>query len=317
MSENENENQSGIATEVVATETVTEVVADAGAEVVTEDVATETVTEVAFEAPSEFAADVSANPAEPGDPTAFAAGIPTGIPDGVPTEIPAEPKTRRRIKSRSLFVGALVLGVLGGAGTGYAVQSSRPPTPLPSLIAQHPAYAPVGVYAGVAPSPLPSSQDDLTLTDGDLTKLLMPTPSGASVGDSWDHEWIGLVDDAALCDDQKYCFTQDLIDGISALADTGWTTKSGYYEEIRILRFAPQYQTGSFLQGVSADGSPVTTPADLNATGVEYKDAYDANTDYAVATHGDLVVEFWVSSYTRTPNPSLINALMTQQMARL
>ncbi len=125
------------------------------------------------------------------------------------------------------------------------------------------------------------------------------------------------MDDAALCDNQKYCFTQDLIDGIRALADTGWTTKSGYYEEVRILRFAPEYQTGSFVQGISSEGSAVTTPSDLNATGVEYKDAYDANTDYAVATHGDLVVEFWVSSYTRTPNPSLINALMTQQMARL
>ena len=229
----------------------------------------------------------------------------------------AEPKPRRRIKSRSLFAGAVVLGVLGGVGAGYAVQASRPPTPLPSLMAAHPAYAPVGVYAGVAPAALPAAQDDLSLTDGDLTKLLLPTPSGASIGDSWDHEWIGLVDDASLCDDQKYCFTQDLIDGISALADTGWTAKSGYYEEIRILRFAPQYQTGGWLQDIDSEGTAISTPADLKSVGVEFKDSYGADDDYAVAVHGDLVVEFWVTSETRKPDPSVINALMTQQMARL
>jgi hypothetical protein len=287
MSENEIQvdSRAGDVAQAVMTEAVTQVVTE---EVVTEEVVTEAVTE-----------DVVTTDA---------------AAENVP-ENAAEPKVRRRVKTRSLFVGAIVLGVLGGVGTGYAVQASRPETPLPSLVAAHPSYAPVGVYAGVAPSPLPTGQDDMALTDGDLTKLLVPTPSGASVGGAWDHEWVNLVDDAYLCDDEKACFTTDLMNGIRALADTGWT-KSGYYEEIRILRFDPQYETGGFLDGTTGD-TILPTPADLNAKAVEYRDRYDENTDYGVASHGDLVVEFWVSSTTRVPDPSVLSALMTQQMARL
>jgi hypothetical protein len=33
--------------------------------------------------------------------------------------------------------------------------------------------------------------------------------------------------------------------------------------------------------------------------------------------HGDLVVDFWVTSPTTVPNPSIIDNLITQQMGRL
>jgi hypothetical protein len=233
---------------------------------------------------------------------------------------PQEPKRRRRVKSRTLFAGAVVLGALGGVAAGYAVQSGRPDTPLPALLPAAPTYGPIGVYAGIAPSPLPSAQDDLTLTDGDLTKLLLPTPAGASVGEAWDHEWVGVVDVAALCDgdSQRYCFTTDMSHDIRAIADAGWTTKSGYYEEVRIVRYGSEYDTSSYLRGIASGGKLVSTPVQLNASAVSFTDASDGeHMDYGAATHGDLVVQFWVSSTTQVPDPSLIDDLMTQQMARL
>lgn len=233
---------------------------------------------------------------------------------------PPAPERRRRIKTRTLLASAVVLGVLGGLGAGYEIQSARPPTPLPALLPAAPTYGPVGVYAGIAPSPLPSSQDDLTVTDGDLTKLLLPTPAGASIDGAWDHQWIDVMDESELCysESQQKCFSDKIKDGVRALADTGWTTSSGYYEEIRIFRFAPSYDTLSFLQDIPSYGTPIDTPPQLDASAVSYTDLEDGDyLDYGAASHGDIVVEFWVSSSKRAPSTSLINSLMTQQMARL
>jgi hypothetical protein len=222
----------------------------------------------------------------------------------------------RRVKSRTLFVSAVVLGVLGGVASGYAVQSSRADTPLPPLIPTQPQYGPVGIYAGIAPPQLPASQDDMTITDGDLTKLLLPTPAGATINDDWDHAYMGVVDDASTCNSQVACFTSDMSDDVHAIADTGWT-KSGYYEEIRIYRFAPQYQPDSWLQEGSG-GKSLNPPGDLNAAADEYNDPSNGgNIDFGIATHGDLAVEFWVTSSTKVPDPSVLFSLMTQQMARL
>jgi hypothetical protein len=243
----------------------------------------------------------------------------TENPDSTATESAIEPKRRRRISSRALFVSAVVLGVLGGVGTGYAIQASRPDTPLPPLVGAQPQYGPIGVYAGIAPSPLPASQDDMTLTDGDLTKLLLPTPAGATVGEAWDHQWIGVIDNAELCSDEVGCFSGDMMDQVRAIADTGWTTKSGYFEEVRIFRFDPSYDTESWLQDDNpSQYTSLTTPADLSASAITYNDpSQGGNIDFGTALHGDLVVEFWVTSNTNVPDPSLINSLMTQQMARL
>lgn len=244
---------------------------------------------------------------------------PLGALDPPPFAPPAQPKQRRHIKSRTLFVSAVVVGVLGGLGAGYAVQSSRPPTPLPALLPKAPTYGPQGIYAGIAPSPLPSSQDDLTVTDGDLTALLLPTPAGAKINGASDHDWMAVVDDAALCDgsEQQKCYSDEIEDGLVAIADTGWTTSSGYYEEIRIKRYKPTYNTGIFINGIGYGDNIISTPADLNAAAYSYYDTQEGHVDYGAATHGDLVVEFWVSSDKHAPDPSLLTSLMTQQMARL
>jgi hypothetical protein len=315
MSENEEQ-------ELIAPEPVAEPSVEPVAELVAEP-----STESANEPVAEPAAEPSAEPTEEGVETVESVGE-AGAESVAETSDEAvdAPKKRRkllrrkpgrRVKSRTLFISAVVLGVLGGVGSGYAVQSSRPDTALPPLIPTQPQYAPVGIYAGIAPPQLPASEDDMTITDGDLTKLLLPTPAGATISDAWDHEYIGVVDNASTCDDQVSCFTVDMSDDVRAIADTGWT-KSGIFEEIRIFRFAPQYQSDSWLQNVGSEGTLLNPPATLDAAAVETDDPSKGGyIDYGIATHGDLAVEFWVSSTAKAPNPSILNNLMTQQMARL
>lgn len=252
--------------------------------------------------------------------TAPIAGPEAGpAPDAYPTPAMPESAPKRRIRGGTLFTAAVVLGVLGGVGTGYAVQSSRPPTPLPPLAATQPRYAPVGVYQGVAPSPLPTGQDDAAITDGDLTALLLPTPAGANTDNiGWLDQNIDAEQDADLCDDPVHCFETDLSEGVVAIADTGWQRSDGLIVEIRIFRMAPG-KSDSARDWVGNDngGNQLSLPSDIDAAGYEFRDKYGNNDDFAQAVHGDLVVSFWVTSATSVPDPAVINGIITQQMGRL
>lgn len=231
------------------------------------------------------------------------------------------PVRKRRIRTGTLFAGALVLGVLGGVGTGYAVQSGRPATPLPPLTETQPEYAPPGLYQGFAPAALPASQDDATLTEGDLTKLLLPIPAGAHQdNDLWNDQMIDVAQEAELCDDPADCFTQHYSAGVVAIADTGWRMNNGDGVEIRIYRFAPgSADNGRTWVGDSVTtGTPITLPDDIDVNGGEFSNNGDP-TDFAEAAHGDLVVSFWVwtSGGSHKPDPSIIDGLITDQMGRL
>jgi hypothetical protein len=233
----------------------------------------------------------------------------------------AEQPAKHRIGSGRLFAGALVLGVLGGVGTGYAVQASRPPTKLPPLATTQPHYPPSGVYQGIAPAQLPASQDDATRTDGDLTALLVPMPAGANDDDStWADQMISIDQDAYLCDDQSGCYTRDYAQGVEAVADTEWTTGNGFFVEIRMYRFAAGDSSSGrswVSQNAEQGSTSIPMPSGVDATGYEYLDSYGDNDDHIQAVHGDIEVSFWVSSPSKKPNPSLIDGIVTQQMGRL
>jgi hypothetical protein len=247
-------------------------------------------------------------------------------PDAAPSPVPAadsgQPR-KRRISTGRLFTAAVTIGVLGGVGTGYAVQASRPPTPLPPLAATQPSYLPVGVYQGIAPTPLPASQDDATLTEGDLSSLLLPTPAGASTTDiDWVDQDLSIEDEADTCQNPAGCFTTDLSDGIDGSADTGWVTANGFGVEIRMLRYAPGHSDQARMNiqdgADTGDGrTAIPMPTGIDATGFEYLDSNGANDDHAFAVHGDIEVLFWVTSATRVPDPSLIDSVIKQQMGRL
>ena len=261
-----------------------------------------------------------AEPAAVVEPAPESTQAPEQAPEPESTPEP-EPKRRRRIRSSTIFTAAVVLGVLGGVGTGYEIQNARPGTPLPPLAGSQPGYAPVGVYQGVAPAMLPASQDDATLTDGDLTKLLLPVPSGATTDPTlWIDENVDPEQIAELCasSDQQTCLGNYYTDGIVSIADTNWY-QNGFHVEVRLSRMAPG-DSGNARDWAHTSGgqsNPLTLPNGISGYGYESVDSNGDNDDYASAVHGDLVADFWVSSPTQTPNPSMINGLITQQMGRL
>jgi len=234
-------------------------------------------------------------------------------------EPPAPPKPKRSIKTRRLFAGAVALGLIGGAVGGYTIQALRKPTPLPPLSVTQPAYPRGAIYAGTRPPALPASQDDATVVNGDLTKLLLPTPAGASVG-FLDHSWMSLESEAETCDNAASCFSTNMHDGVVRIADTSWKRSDGLYVEIRIIQHRPGDTVYADSQIADMSGKNYTKlrmPDGIPAAGYEYVDSDGANDDHAVAVHGDLAVFFWVTSATRVPDPSVIDDLIKQQMARL
>lgn len=233
-------------------------------------------------------------------------------------------KRKRSISTPALYSVLLVIGLVGGIGAGYAVQAQRKPTPLPPLAATPPKYPMSPLFVGQLPVALPSADDDATLTNGDLTKLLPAVPSGSTAIDA--HVWMTLADAATYCDDQASCFTNSLSTNVSRIADSSWTMANGDLVEVRITQYAAGFSSSAsaayndFTSG-GADGSTaLTLPADIPVSGSEFPaDANDDTAvDYAVALHGNLLIDFWVNSASAAaPDPSIINGLITQQMARL
>jgi hypothetical protein len=274
----------------------------------------ETVNETPSETENTEIAGPAAEAAEPAEEVA------QEVEEVAAQDVAEEAKPKRRIRGTTLLTAAIVLGVLGGVGTGYAIQYTRPATPLAPLTGSQPAYAPVAVYQGIAPAMLPASQDDATMTGGDLTKLLLPVPSGASTEDSvWVDQLIDPEQDAQLCTgDESSCLTHDFGEGLAAVADTEWS-QNGYDVDIRIYRLEPGDSSAArtWASDDSGASTQLTLPSGVNGSGEEFYDANDDNDDNALAVHGDLVVEFWVTSPSTVPNPSIIDGLITQQMGRL
>jgi hypothetical protein len=264
-----------------------------------------TETETAALSAPEFGSAPDTMPVPQGDP---ALGEPISA---------AAVKKKRSVRSRNLFAGALALGLVGGAAGGYTIQELRKPTPLPPLSVAQPVYPRGPVYNGVRPAGLPAAQDDATVVDGDLRKLLLPAPAGATV--TFDPGWVDLIDEADTCDDTAYCFDQDLENGVARVADTAWRS-NGLFEEIRILQYLPGYSSyaESEMTSFKADSATkLLMPDGIAAAGWEKYDSHHEYDDHAVAVHGDVAVYFWVTSPSHVPDPSIINGLITQQMARL
>jgi hypothetical protein len=253
-------------------------------------------------------------------PAAEAAAPATEAVGEITAAAAEEARPKKRIRGTTLLTAAVVLGVLGGVGTGYAIQYTRPATPLAPLAGSQPAYAPVAVYQGIAPAMLPASQDDAAVTGGDLTKLLLPVPSGASTEDAfWVDQMIDPEQDAQLCDgDESGCLTHDFGQGLAAVADTEWS-QNGYSVDIRMYRMEPGESGAARTWAADDSGASnqLTLPSGITGSGEEFYDANDDNDDNALAVHGDIVVEIWVTSPSRVPDPSVINGLITQQMGRL
>ncbi|HZP50739.1 hypothetical protein, partial [Actinocrinis sp.] len=225
---------------------------------------------------------------------------------------------RRSVSTRKLFTGAIVLGVIGGVAGGFTIQAMRSPTPLPPLAVTQPAYPRGPIFDGTRPPALPASQDDATIVNGDLTKLLLPTPAGATAS-FYDHEWVELSQDAADCTLPATCLANELNGRLVRIAATTWTQSDGLFVEIRMYQHLPGHfdAVATDLASAKSRSNTLTLPDSVTAAGYEFSASDGYNDDFAVAVHGDLAVDFWVTSKNHAPDPSIISKLITQQMARL
>ncbi|WP_033217260.1 hypothetical protein [Kitasatospora phosalacinea] len=169
------------------------------------------------------AAEPSAAPPVP--TAAPAPAPPLGVPPlGVLDLIKAggEPtRARRRFGAGALFLTAVLAGPVVGAAVGYAIQSSRPPTPLPKITAPRLSYS----AERVDPEALAAAGPPPLAIDGDLRRLLIERPSGStalSVGDG--DGWLSPADRAEAFDDSVREFTGMLEDGFRRAATVRWSS---------------------------------------------------------------------------------------------
>ncbi|CAL9479808.1 hypothetical protein [Streptomyces sp. enrichment culture] len=111
-------------------------------------------------------------PAAPAEP-----GTPAEPPADGAAPVVARPR-RRWGRTVLLIAAAAVIGVSAGTAVGYKIQADRPPTPLPPLNQPGLAYPAKPLPKGQEPPPLTAAEDRRVKTDGDLRKLLVPTPKG-------------------------------------------------------------------------------------------------------------------------------------------
>lgn len=234
-----------------------------------------------------------------------------------PAEAAPRPRGKRGVSNTALFSGALALGVIGGLAAGYTVQALRAPTPLPPLRVAAPVYPPSPVYLGVAPAPLPPDQDDASIVDGDLRKLLPAKPAGAA---DWrdtpfSNGWTSLIDFARPFDAADQQFTKMNEEHFLRAAGTAWTQGGGLQVQLEIIQFAPG---GNASRDLARRGGSY----DPTQPGIDHYVWDQARTDgtyesSAFAVHGDVEVVVWLWHPGSAPDLTTGVNLVKEELTKL
>ncbi|MEV7211955.1 hypothetical protein AB0O31_02510 [Kitasatospora cineracea] len=182
----------------------------------------------------------------PSPSTATAAGPAAGNPFAPPVfgaagpdlvESGTEPaRRRRRFGTGALFLTAVLAGPVIGAAVGYAIQSSRPPTPLPALTAPKLGYpaerVDAAALAAAGPPPLN--------IDGDLRRLLIDRPAGSTDRTDGDGDgWLSAADRAETFGDSEDMFVEMLGNGFRRAATVRWKSGDDTYR-VMLVQYVPE-----------------------------------------------------------------------------
>ncbi|WP_152627419.1 hypothetical protein [Streptacidiphilus melanogenes] len=233
---------------------------------------------------------------------------------------------RPRGRTARIMAAAVAVGVLGGAGTGYAVQASRKPTPLPPLAVAQPQYP----SAHRSAPALTAAEDDMAKTDGDLTKLLVPVPSGSK---PWpaplgENGWLPFKDFIEGFEKPDSAMRYQLPLGIRRIAVATWLQGSDSYE-IQLVQYRHDQgeSATSFINGQAEYASDdvgglnnYTQIPDSSITGGVYvgpkqhqdPDGGSYYEGVGLAVHGDIAVLIYVDSSHRVDGKPLMNLLQSQ-----
>jgi hypothetical protein len=212
-----------------------------------------------------------------------------------------------------LFSSAVVVGLLGGAGTGYAVQKHRAPTPLPPLDAAVP------VTAGAAPAyKADPSVDDVAKLDGDLRTLLIDKPSDAKDPDFEPGlSWVSSYELAefARADDKDFVELGNA--GFRRAAQRAWQ-KDGRTVEIDVIQFRTTAGAKSFngYEGID-DGAEITGTSGHAYTSDALTNLDGDHWGMASFVHGDIVVFTFIFDHAKAVPASDVADIAGQQAAKL
>jgi hypothetical protein len=305
-------------------EEIMSIPAEPAAEPTPEPTAEPAVEPVPALAPATIPAQASV-PAQASDPDSAPDPEAASDPETVPGPAP-ESVVRPRGRTARIMAAAVAVGVLGGAGTGYAVQAARTPTPLAPLAVAQPHYP----SAHRSAPALTAAEDDMVKTDGDLSKLLVPVPSGTK---PWpnppgENGWMPFNDFVEGFEKPDAEIRYQLPMGIRRIAVTTWMRGSDSYE-IQLVQYRHDEGTSatSFLNGQANYASDevgglnyYTQIPDSSITGGVYagpkQRQYPDGTSYyegiGLAVHGDIAVLIYVDSPNRVDGKPLMNLLQSQ-----
>jgi len=225
------------------------------------------------------------------------------------------------------MAAAVVLGVVGGGAAGYAVQAAGPPTPPPPLTVAQPQY-PAARAAAPALSP---DQDDMVRTDGDLTKLLLPTPRGAGLAygsgsfDSWQD--IARFSEGFQQPGAEFSWLLD--HNFRRAAVASWDQGSQVCQ-IQLVQFDPAEEANSLLliqaeetyAKTWASGTSVSLPG--SDVGKVFPGAIQHSADGSnfyqgegLGVHGDIAVEVYLQDSSGPVSEQTVQTLLQNQLERL
>ena len=223
-----------------------------------------------------------------------------------------------------LFSSAAVLGLLGGGGTGYAIQQHRSPTPLPAL-GDVAVVRAAGVSQGSATDGATAdpATDDGAKLDGDLIKVLMDKPADAKDPIAEPPTgWISARELAEYYGGEDGMFIALNRDGFRRAAMRMWDAKDGSVVEVDLIQFRTTDGAAEYYDGGlgTETGSGLVK---INGTSTGY--AYSWKTknlagDYygtATALHGTVVVEVYATDSAKLVTASEIARIAEEQVGRL
>lgn len=239
-----------------------------------------------------------------------------------PAPAPYRPMARRRLAL--LTAAAVVLGVLAGAGAGYKVQQDRKPTPLPRLVGAAPTQP-------AAPGPVPptpkKADDANAVYEGNLLKLLLPTPKGAK---QEYRRWVSQAERADVYDDAAGAFTELSKDGFRRSAAARWASgkKGSIKTEVQLTQFRDEVETdtttyANYFEYADESHQGYSTPIDGTLSGevmpsaVPYTDeGFDVYVGMGYARVGNIFVEVYVTDLHPVSRAQL-TSVVKKQLERL
>ncbi|MFD8911059.1 hypothetical protein [Streptomyces sp. NPDC059575] len=214
---------------------------------------------------------------------------------------------------------AVVLGLVAGTCAGYLVQAGRAPDKLPPL--SQPTLA---QSRGKAAEPLSAARDHKVKVNGDLRRLLLRKPAGASddVTAMGDDGWTSLWDYSKGYAKPQVMFHGLIRDQFRRAAVTGWL-QGERSVVIRLVQFRQEHDKSAADTAEEADHWAATLdgtrsrPVPGTGDGMAY--VHDGPVGHWAEAHawrGDIAMEIWIYDTKPVP-PTVIGDLAERQMERL